>query len=59
VRNITKDYQEKGFISTIFPKPKEWINRYMDGEEHEINFNCLHYYYIDVKSFASQRLKFV
>ncbi|ABN51767.1 MAG TPA: hypothetical protein DEF39_06625 [Hungateiclostridium thermocellum] len=55
VRNITKDYQEKGFISTIFPKPKEWINRYMDGEEHEINFNCLHYYYIDVKSFRKSK----
>jgi len=27
----------------------------MDGEEHEINFNCLHYYYIDVKSFRKSK----
>ncbi|RXE60222.1 hypothetical protein [Acetivibrio mesophilus] len=51
VRNITKDYQEKGFISTKFPNPKATLSRYMDTEEHIIHPNCLHYYYLDIKSF--------
>lgn len=55
VRNITKDYQKKTFISTIFPSPKAEIDRYMDAEEGSIFPNCFHYYYLDTKSYYKSK----
>lgn len=52
VRNITKDYKEKGFVSTVLPKPKDHIDRYMDSVYSSILANCFHYYYIDSKDYS-------
>ncbi len=51
VRNITKDYKEKAFVSTKYPTPKAKLDRYMDEEKGSIYPNGFHYYYMDSRSF--------
>ncbi|ODM25638.1 hypothetical protein A7W90_05045 [Clostridium sp. Bc-iso-3] len=55
VRNITKDYQEKAFISTDYPKPIASLGRYVDSQENSIYPNCFHYYYLDTKSYYASK----
>jgi len=55
VRNITKDYQEKAFVSTKYPSPKAELSRYMDAEEDLIYPNCFNYYYFDTKSYRKSK----
>lgn len=52
VRNITKDYEEKAFVSTKYPRPKGEIDRYMDNESASIYPNCFNYYYLDTKTYS-------
>lgn len=52
VRNITKDYEEKTFVSTKYPRPKGEIDRYMDSERASIYPNCFNYYYLDTKTYS-------
>ena len=52
VRNITKDYEEKAFVSTKYPRPKGKIDRYMDSERSSIHPNCFNYYYLDTKTYS-------
>lgn len=51
VRNLTKEYPEKGFVSNIFPKANDNIDRYMDTISGSIYANCFDYYYLDSKKY--------
>lgn len=55
VRNITKDYEKKGFISTVFPKPKAKIGRYYDSKKYNISPSGLNYYYLDTKAYRKAK----
>lgn len=52
VRNITKDYDGKAFISTKYPSSKGEIDHYMDMKPEWILPNCFNYYYLDTKSYS-------
>jgi len=55
VRNITKDYNEKSFISTVFPKEKGKIDRYIDNFNSIILANCFDYYYLETKTYRKSQ----
>lgn len=52
-RNITKAYQQKGFVSTIYPPESGRINPYLDTIKGSFYANCFDYYYLDGKTYGN------
>ncbi|NLX75872.1 MAG: hypothetical protein GXZ01_00605 [Clostridiaceae bacterium] len=59
VRNITKDYEKKTFVSTVFPNEADTVNQFIDTIDKTLYANCLDYYYLDTETYLKAKTSIV